>query len=135
MKYGEQKEKEKRKYLKKKEKGIIKSIDMTPREQRKTRKIWKEKSRKRRAHLALQDISNAPITPPNSDNEAPLQQQRPDGRAIAARRRSEHNRKLKYKIIKKQKLKIEKLNATVARYKKRLQRVKKANSNTKVESE
>lgn len=43
-KYELQKQKEKAKYLKKKEKGIIKTVDqMTPKEQRKARKIWKKK--------------------------------------------------------------------------------------------
>ena len=42
VKLAEQKEKERLKYLKKKEKGTRKSIsDMTPREQRKTRKKWR----------------------------------------------------------------------------------------------
>lgn len=57
-KYAQQKEKDRRKYHMKKEKGTIKTINqMTSREQRKARKLWREKQRKRRCHLALK-ISN-----------------------------------------------------------------------------
>lgn len=43
-KYAQQKVKEREKYEKKKEKGVIKTVQqMIPREQRKVRKVWREK--------------------------------------------------------------------------------------------
>ncbi|CAG9569822.1 unnamed protein product [Danaus chrysippus] len=55
--YSQQKEKEKKKYERKKEKGTIKTVNqMTPREQRKARKIWRERAKQRRRRLALQHI-------------------------------------------------------------------------------
>ncbi|CAG9560048.1 unnamed protein product [Danaus chrysippus] len=57
---------------KKKQKGTIKTVNqMTPREQRKARKIWREKAKRRRRRLALQHIGNAPATLPTSDDEVP----------------------------------------------------------------
>ncbi|CAK1579140.1 unnamed protein product [Parnassius mnemosyne] len=56
-KYKIHKQKEKERYLKKKEKGIIKTVDqMTFREQRKARIMWKKRARERRQRLALQNI-------------------------------------------------------------------------------
>lgn len=46
---------------------------ITPREQRKARKLWREESKNRRRRLALQNISNAPVTNPSSENEFPPQ--------------------------------------------------------------
>ncbi|KAL4703592.1 hypothetical protein ACJJTC_003331 [Scirpophaga incertulas] len=67
-KYSQQKEKEKKKYERKKEKGAIKTINqMTSREQRKARKLWREKQRRRR--LILQNIRIIPAILPNSDSE------------------------------------------------------------------
>lgn len=43
---------------------------MTPRDQRKTRKLWR-KIHYRRRRLAPQDISNAPGNPPSLENEFP----------------------------------------------------------------
>lgn len=53
VKNAELKEKEKQQYKKKKEKGQVKSInDMTKREQRAVRKIWREKTKKQRSRKA-----------------------------------------------------------------------------------
>ncbi|KAF5279395.1 hypothetical protein FQA39_LY05505 [Lamprigera yunnana] len=50
--------------LKEKEKGQIKSInDMTKREQRAVRKIWREKIKKHRDRVKLQSTRNYPVTP------------------------------------------------------------------------
>lgn len=57
---------------------------MTPREQRKARKIWREKTKIQRRRLALQDISNAFVTQPCSDNEGPPPPQNINRRAQAA---------------------------------------------------
>lgn len=79
-----QKQKEKEKYLKKKEKGIIKTIDqMSPREQRKARKIWKKEARERRQRLALQNVTNVPVKPSISDVDDQMPQRNFHRRVIA----------------------------------------------------
>lgn len=99
-KYDLQKQKEKAKYLKKKEKGIIKTVDqMTPREQRKARKIWKKKARERRQRLALQNVTNLSVTPSMSDiNDQTFNFHR---RVIAAKLKSDRARRQRYLINKK----------------------------------
>ncbi|KAF5276899.1 hypothetical protein FQA39_LY06450 [Lamprigera yunnana] len=95
VKNAELKEKEKQQYKKKKEKEQIKSInDMTKREQRAVRKIWREKTKKHRDRVKLQSTRNYPVTPPASNNEdqPPLPQ---NNIALAAKRRSEIQRKLR----------------------------------------
>lgn len=93
-KCAQQKIKEREKYEKKKEKGDIKTVQqMSPREQRKVRKIWREKAKIRRRRLALQDISNAPETPPCSDNEDPPPPQHINRRAQASQQKSIRARK------------------------------------------
>ncbi|XP_076272097.1 uncharacterized protein LOC143203722 [Rhynchophorus ferrugineus] len=68
-KYVQQKIKEHEKYQRKKERGIIKTVNqMNPREQREARKLWREKARKRRRRLA-QSKSDASVTPSNLDNK------------------------------------------------------------------
>lgn len=125
IKNAELKEKERQQYQKKKEKGQIRSIhDMTEREQRAIRKIWREKTRKHRTRVKLQSTRNFPVTPPESDNEdlPPLPQ---NNIALAAKRRSEIQRKLRNKLIKKQKNEIKELRQKVRDYKKKLLRIKK----------
>lgn len=136
-KYAQQKVKEREKYEKKKEKGVIKTVNqMTPREQRKARKVWREKAKNRRHRLALQDISNAPETPPCSDNEDPPQPpQNINRRAQAAQQKSIRARKARNLIIRKQEAEIAQLKSAVQRYKKQIQRIKKPpiiTPNTKV---
>ncbi|KAK0170557.1 hypothetical protein PV328_008394 [Microctonus aethiopoides] len=80
-KYELQKQKDKEKYLKKKEKRIIKTVDqMTPREQRKARKMWKKKARERRQRLALQNVTNVPVTLSISDDDVQIQRENSDRR-------------------------------------------------------
>ncbi|KAL3286807.1 hypothetical protein HHI36_001300 [Cryptolaemus montrouzieri] len=84
-KYAQRKVKERKNYEKKGDNGTIRTAkQMTPREQRKARKIWREKAKIRRRRLALQDISNAFVTPPCSDNEGPPPPQNINRRAQAA---------------------------------------------------
>ncbi|KAL4712046.1 hypothetical protein ACJJTC_003713 [Scirpophaga incertulas] len=125
VKNAELKEKERQQYQKKKEKGQIKSIhDMTEREQRAIRKIWREKTRKHRARVKLQSIRNFPVTPPESDNED--QPSLPQNNiALDAKRRSETQRKLRNKLIKRQKNEIKELRQKVRDYKKKLLRINK----------
>ncbi|CAB3228673.1 unnamed protein product [Arctia plantaginis] len=137
-KYAQQKIKEREKYEKKKEKGVIKTVQqMTPREQRKVRKVWREKAKIRRRRLALQDISNAPETPPCSDSEYPPPPQNINRRAQAAQQKSIRARKARNLIIRKQEAEISQLKSAVQRYKKQIQRIKKppiSTPNTKVNS-
>ncbi|CAB3235016.1 unnamed protein product [Arctia plantaginis] len=137
-KYAQQKIKEREKYEKKKEKGVIKTVQqMTPREQRKLRKVWREKAKIRRRRLALQDISNAPETPPCSDSEDPPPPQNINRRAQAAQQKSIRARKARNLIIRKQEAEISQLKSAVQRYKKQIQRIKKppiSTPNTKVNS-
>ncbi|KAL3274883.1 hypothetical protein HHI36_019665 [Cryptolaemus montrouzieri] len=85
---------------------------MSEREQRAIRKIWREKTKKHRDRVKLQITRNNPITPPASDNEdqPPLPE---NNIALAAKRRSEIQRKLRNKLIKKNNVK---LNSYVKRY-------------------
>lgn len=78
---------------------------MTERGQRAIRKIWREKTRKQRTRVKLQSIKNLPVSPPGSDNEdlPPVPQ---NNIALAAKWRSETQRKLRNKLIKKQKNEI-----------------------------
>lgn len=101
-KYELQKQKEKEKYLKKKEKGIIKTIDqMTPREQRKARKIWKKKARERRQRLTLQNVTNVSVMPSISDVTNQTPRSNSHGRVIAAKLKSDRARRQRYLINKK----------------------------------
>lgn len=89
-KYKLQKLKEKEKYLKKKEKGLIKTIDqMTPREQRKARKIWKKKARERRQRLASQNVANFPV-----DDQIPKRNFQ--SRALVAKLKLDRARRQRY---------------------------------------
>ncbi|KAK0074342.1 hypothetical protein PV325_008480 [Microctonus aethiopoides] len=121
------KEKEKLKYQRKKENGRIKSInDMTEREQRTIRKIWREKTKKHRDHLKLQSIANSPMTPPSSNNDAhSLVIEAENNVALAAKKRSENQRKSRNRLLKKQKDEIERLRNKVKKFQKKLRRVEK----------
>ncbi|XP_072946039.1 uncharacterized protein [Epargyreus clarus] len=131
-KYELQKQKEKAKYLKKKEKGIIKTVDqMNPREQRKARKIWKKKARERRQRLALQNVTNLSVTPSMSHINDQISH-----RVIAAKLKSNRARRERYLINKKKDETINKLKTKLACYKKKLQRLRKPEKltpNSKVE--
>ncbi|CAF4937685.1 unnamed protein product [Pieris macdunnoughi] len=119
---------------KRSEKGQIKSInDMTEREQRAVRKIWREKTKKHRDRVKIQSTRNNPLTPPASDNEdqPPLPQ---NNIALAAKRRSEIQRKLRNQLIKKQKYEIKQLRQKVRDCQKKLRRIgkQKMTPNSKV---
>lgn len=135
-KYELQKQKEKEKYFKKKEKGIIKTVNqMTPREQRKARKIWKKKARERRQRLALQNVTNVRVAPSISDDDQIPQRNFPT-RVIAAKLKSDRARRQRYLINKKKDDTINKLKTKLACFKKRLQRLRKPDKltpNSKVE--
>lgn len=136
-KYELQKQKDKEKHFKKKEKGIIKTVDqMTPREQRKARKVWKKKARKRRQRLALQNITNVPVTLSISDDVAQIQRENSDRRVVTAKIKSDRARRQRYLINKKKDEKINNLKTKLACFKKRLQRLRKSKTltpNSKVE--
>lgn len=136
VKYELQKQKEKEKYIKKKEKGIIKTVEqMTLREHRKAKKIWKKKARERRQRLSLQNISNVPATPSTSDVDNQISQSN-SRKSIIAKVKSNRARRQRYLINKKKDEDIKKLKTKLARYKKRLQRLRKPQKltpNSKVE--
>ncbi|WAR07949.1 hypothetical protein MAR_017907 [Mya arenaria] len=72
IKYAQYKLKEHERYLKNKERGVVKSIDnMTPREQNKTRRAWRKSQRARTKRI--KDM-NAMMTPPTSPDENRFQQ-------------------------------------------------------------
>ncbi|GBP39351.1 Septin-1 [Eumeta japonica] len=130
-KYKLQKQK-KKKIFEKEEKGLIKTVDqMTPREQRKARKIWKKKAKERRQRLALQNVTNIPAVPSTSDVDDQLPQRIFLTKALAAKLKSDRARRQRYLMIKKKKDEtINKLKAKVACYKKRLQRLRKREKHT-----
>ncbi|KAL3265306.1 hypothetical protein HHI36_001431, partial [Cryptolaemus montrouzieri] len=106
---------------------------MSEREQRAIRKIWREKTKKHRDRVKLQITRNNPITPPASDNEdqPPLPE---NNIALAAKRRSEIQRKLRNKLIKKQQCEIKQLRQKVRDCQKKIRRMgkQKMTPNSKV---
>lgn len=100
---------------------------MTEREKRSIRKIWREKTKKHRDRLKLQSIGNCPVTQPSSTNDehAPPVPEVQNNVALAAKKRSEKQRKFRNRVIKKQKDEIERLRAKLKKYQKKLKRVEK----------
>ncbi|VVC87035.1 unnamed protein product [Leptidea sinapis] len=74
---------------------------MTPRQQRKARKVWREEAKIRRHRLKLQYISNASVTQPCSDNKDPPPPQNINRRAYAAQQKSIRARKARNLTIRK----------------------------------
>lgn len=139
VKNAELKEKEKEKYIKKKEKGLIKSVkDMTEREQRAIRKIWREKTKKLRERRKQKSNQIAPPTPPDSDNEdLPVNPQMKNNRALAAKRRSDCQRKMRNKIIRRQNFELKTLRQKIKNFQKKIKRIYKKQDltpNSKVET-
>ena len=132
-KRSELQEKERLKYLRKKEQGKVKAAKgMTPRENRLARKRWRENvAAYRRRQKALADITNRIVrenTPDSLTDEQARQEQEnnsEDRRKIAAKKRSVKMRKHRSKIIKRKDDEIQKLKRKLQKYKKRLQRAKK----------
>ncbi|CAH1991835.1 unnamed protein product [Acanthoscelides obtectus] len=106
IKNAELKEKEKEKYHRKEEKVQVRSIkDLTDREQRAMRKIWREQTERYRDRVRQTTIVNYPESPPPSDHEDPhFDPQILDNRASGA---SEKQRKRINELIKKQKNEID----------------------------
>ncbi|KAK9875372.1 hypothetical protein WA026_007767 [Henosepilachna vigintioctopunctata] len=137
IKLAEYKEKQKLQYLRKKEKGQRKNVvDMTPREQRITRKKWKNYSLnyRQRKQLLKQTTDNfiSQNTPlPIEDeikpivNEAITHVINEDRRAKEAKRRSERQRKSRNMEIKKMKAIVSKLKTKLNTQRQKYKRVKK----------
>ncbi|XP_063219232.1 SH2B adapter protein 2-like isoform X1 [Bacillus rossius redtenbacheri] len=90
-KYKLQQHKEKEKNLKK-EKAIIKTVDqMTPR-----LKIWKKKAREHRKRLAIENITNVPVSPSTTEDDVQIQQKSSYRRIIAAKIKSDQARRQRY---------------------------------------
>ncbi|KAL3285966.1 hypothetical protein HHI36_000480 [Cryptolaemus montrouzieri] len=126
-KHVEMKQKSKEKYLKTKEKMVK---DMSPREQRVARKIWREKTRKRRCKLAQRKeltnlIQALHFTPPCSEDEGASHPE-PNRRIASAREMSTIQRKRRNHLIRKQEKQIIRLKGENRRLKKKLQQLKKS---------
>lgn len=104
----------------------IKSVDqLTPREQRNIRKVWRESKRKRRGEIKVQkETADNTVTLPQSEDEHGESGQKKRGRKRVRRDRSKA-----YKKIKEQKC-IKNLQRKLEIYKKRLQRKDKKPSTT-----
>ncbi|XP_022819027.1 uncharacterized protein LOC111353248 [Spodoptera litura] len=124
QKREELREKERLKYLKKKEKGTRKLVEnMTPREHRDAKKKWKQHCTKYRSKKkVLANITNSFIkeNTPDSDVSASCQME------VAERNNKNKEKMLRYKIKKKKDEEIKELKRKVLKYKKRLSRLKKS---------
>ena len=126
---AEYKEKERLKYLKKKEKGQRKCVkDMTPREHRKARKNWVAYSSDYRKKQKIRENIDEYVdqnTPPSSEDdnipEVPLLH---DGREAEARRRSIAQRKKRNSILKRKDLLIRNLKKKLASEQQKNRRLK-----------
>lgn len=127
--YEEQKEKEKKKYLKKKEKGLVKPVnELTPRQQRLKRKQWRKSNQiyyKRKKNAKNLENFLRESSPPASDgpvlNSPQITSSAKRGRKKLRRDRSKvvrENLRLKERN--------EKLKRSLEKYRKRLQRYKAA---------
>ena len=140
IKLAEYKEKQRLQYLKKKEKGQRKSVEeMTPREQRITRKKWKKYSSNYRQKQSLNRTTNNFIhqhTPSTTDDERPPIVSENDTpimnlneRAKEAKKRSIRQREKRNKQLRKMKAKIltlkTKLNTQRQKYKRAQEKLKK----------
>ncbi|KAF5299157.1 hypothetical protein FQA39_LY02330 [Lamprigera yunnana] len=117
------KEKERRKYQKKKEKGTRKLVkDMSLREHKAVKKVWKEHCSKFRVKKkVMKDITNTFIRENTPDSEDPAEE-RPtplrssESALVTARKKSV--KKKREKILKEKDLKIQKYKHKVEKYKK-----------------
>ena len=149
IKLAEYKEKQRLQYLKKKEKGQRKNVkEMTPREQRVTRKKWKKYSLNyRQKKQLLKHTTHNFIrqnTPSSTDDEmqqivpemqqiVPERQQivpqipdvNEDRRAQEAKKRSERQRKLRNKQLRKMEATVSKLKNKLKTHRQKYKRVKK----------
>ncbi|CAH1998001.1 unnamed protein product [Acanthoscelides obtectus] len=141
---AEYKEKERVKYLRKKEKGQRKSIqDMTPREQRNIRKQWKKYSTNYRKKKTIRkDCENYVVqnTPPTSENESSEENVDPEpqinnnnnenSRQVEAKRRSRYQRKIRNKVLQEKCAIIDdlkkKLNTQQKKYNRLKQKIEKS---------
>ncbi|XP_047026178.1 uncharacterized protein LOC124634596 [Helicoverpa zea] len=123
-------------YHKKKDRGDIKTIDQfTPRQQRQIRKMWREKSKKRRQLLKMRKATESLIqenTPPASPSSSLSRVE--SGRAVAARNkraRKAENEALKKKVFQMGKV-IKKYRMRIRRLEERKQKASKSSSRNKV---
>ncbi|XP_049876011.1 uncharacterized protein LOC126377838 [Pectinophora gossypiella] len=142
---AQHKEKERLKYLKKKEKGQRKFVqDMTSREHRKIKKKWKKYSSDYRKNLKLQKVCDNFVvenTPPSSDDESIREPVAPelliynenvndDLRQVEAKRRSLIQRKERNKLLQKKCQIIanlkKKLNTQLKKYSRLKKKIKKS---------
>ncbi|XP_046689216.1 vicilin-like seed storage protein At2g18540, partial [Homalodisca vitripennis] len=125
---SEEKKEEKRKYDRdrlarlKAENKIKKISDMTPREQRKMRKYWKERNLVRSLkNKSLKEVTDTPPASPLQDVREESEQKR------RGRKKIRRDKAKAYRTIAKQQEKIKELEKKLGKYKKRLHREKKKN--------
>ncbi|KAG8246083.1 hypothetical protein J6590_092929, partial [Homalodisca vitripennis] len=123
---SEEKKEEKRKYDRdrlarlKAENKIKKISDMTPREQRKMRKYWKERNLVRSLkNKSLKEVTDTPPASPLQDVREESEQKR------RGRKKIRRDKAKAYRTIAKQQEKIKELEKKLGKYKKRLHREKK----------
>ncbi|KAF9422926.1 hypothetical protein HW555_001469 [Spodoptera exigua] len=125
---AEYREKERLKYLKKKEKGKRKCVkDMTPREHRAAKKKWVAYSADYRKKQNIHNNAHKnmkPNTPPSSDEEN-IPEAVDNDRRVEARKRSILHRKKRNKILKEKDLLIENLRKKLANEQQRIRRLKR----------
>ncbi|WAQ99807.1 LOW QUALITY PROTEIN: hypothetical protein MAR_024180 [Mya arenaria] len=128
---NEQKEHER--YLKKKVRMVVKSIDnMTPREQNKTRRAWRKSQRARTKRI--KDM-NAMMTPPTTPDENRFQQNsRREAAQRYGRRKKLRDRAKAYRRILKLTTELNKKRRLKEKYKKRSQRLKVKNVTSKMKN-
>ncbi|KAK9871756.1 hypothetical protein WA026_014211 [Henosepilachna vigintioctopunctata] len=127
QKMEELREKERLKYLKKKEKGTRKLVEsMTPREHRDVKKKWKEQCTKyRNKKKVLANITNSFIIENTPDSDVPMSCEMSTPR-VAEIKNKNKEKMLRYKMKKKKDEEIKELQKRVLKYKKRLSRLKKS---------
>lgn len=132
LKQAEQKKKEQLRYIKKKEKGLRKSIaDMTPREQRQMRKKWKRHSAEYRTRQATTSRTNVDQNLTSNMPLDPCQVNFEILRVKEAKKRCERQRKLRLKQIKDKDETIRHLKAKIHAQNKKYNRLQKKKISTK----
>lgn len=129
-----QREKERKRYLEKKEKGIVKLIaDMTPREQRLSRKSWRINSRNyqmRKDAYKQESLRLREDTPPASDEE--INEIDPVQRKLDMRKRIlNRNKQRRYQNLKKMEAKIRDLTMVARKLKQRCRRLEQEKATKK----
>lgn len=140
QKKEELKEKERQKYRKKKEKGKRKLVkDMSRREHKAVKKVWREHSSKYRAKKkVMKDITNNFARENTSDSEDPAEERQAPLRSSESalvKARKKNAKQKRERALKEKDLEIQGYKRKMEKYKKRLQRLEmKVNSSKNEET-